>query len=84
MMPNMLFFHHIGKPNIICEVDILSYKIIKYGKSRERRNYSRVQTSVELPNLLEIQTGSFEWFKTEGIKELFKEISPIKDHSERL
>ena len=62
----------------------MSYKNVLYGKDRIRRNYSRVQTAVELPNLLEIQTGSFEWFKTEGIKELFKEISPIKDHSERL
>ncbi len=55
-----------------------------YGKNRIRRNYSRVQTIVDLPNLLEIQTKSFEWFANEGIKELFKEISPIKDHSEKL
>ncbi len=62
----------------------MSYKNVVYGKNRVRRNYSRVQTVVELPNLIEIQTGSFQWFKTEGIKELFKEISPIKDHSEKL
>ena len=62
----------------------MSYKNVKYGKERIRRDYSRVQTTVDLPNLLEIQTGSFEWFKNEGIKELFKEISPIKDHSEKL
>lgn len=49
-----------------------------------RRNYSRVQTNVELPNLIEIQTKSFDWFIHEGIKELFKEISPIKDHAEKL
>ena len=57
---------------------------MKYGKCRERRNYSRVQTVVDLPDLLEIQTASFEWFKNVGIKSLLEEISPIKDHSEKL
>ena len=42
----------------------LSYKNVIYGKNRVRRNYSRVQTNVELPNLIEIQTKSFEWFIT--------------------
>jgi len=61
----------------------LNYKNVVYGKNRVRRNYSRVQTNVELPDLIEVQTKSFEWFKSEGIKELFKEISPITDHSEK-
>ena len=55
-----------------------------YGKDRVRRNYSKVQTVVELPELLDVQTKSFEWFATEGIKELFKELSPIKDYSGKL
>ena len=62
----------------------MSYKNVIYGKNRVRRNYSRVQTNVELPNLIEIQTKSFEWFITEGIKELFTELSPIKDHGENM
>jgi len=62
---------------------VLNYKNVVYGKNRVRRNYSRVQTNVELPDLIEVQTKSFEWFKSEGIKELFKEISPITDHSEK-
>ena len=33
------------------------------------------------PNLIEIQLNSFEWFKEKGLRELFEEISPIKDHS---
>ena len=61
----------------------MNYKNVVYGKNRVRRNYSRVQTNVELPDLIEVQTKSFEWFKSEGIKELFKEISPITDHSEK-
>lgn len=62
----------------------MSYKNVVYGKNRIRRNYSRVQTNVELPNLTEVQTKSFNWFINEGIKELFREITPIKDHSEKL
>ncbi len=60
------------------------YKEVIYGKNRVRRNYSKVQTNVELPNLIEVQTKSFDWFVNEGIKELFTEISPIKDHGEKL
>ena len=58
----------------------MSWKPEIYGKNRVRRNYSRVQTNVELPNLIEVQTKSFDWFVKEGLKELFKEISPIRDH----
>lgn len=42
-----------------------------------RRNYSRISGALELPNLIEVQTKSFEWFKNEGIKEVFEDIYPI-------
>jgi len=54
-------------------------KVVKYGKKRERRNYSRINVALELPNLIEIQTASYEWFLDQGIKEMFKDISPIED-----
>ena len=56
--------------------NILGYKNVKYGKNRIRRNYSRVQTNVELPNLIEVQTGSFQWLIAKGLNDLFQEISP--------
>ena len=55
----------------------MNYKNVKYGKNRIRRNYARVQTNVELPNLIEIQTKSFDWFIHDGLKNLLKEVSPI-------
>ena len=58
----------------------MSYKNVNYGKKSVRRNYSKVRTEVELPNLIEIQTKSFDWFVTEGLKELFKDVSPIKSY----
>ena len=56
----------------------MSYKNVIYGKDRVRRNYSRVQTNVELPNLIEIQTKSYDDFINNGLKRLFATISPIK------
>ena len=53
---------------------------VTQAKSRiNRRNYSRISGSLELPNLVEIQTNSFEWFKNEGIKEVFDE-EGLKKH----
>jgi DNA-directed RNA polymerase subunit beta len=63
-------------------VDNLSYKIVQYGRTTQRRNYGRVQTNVDLPNLIEVQTASFQWLLGEGFDELFKELSPIKDHGD--
>lgn len=75
---------HIYSGKNIVRWQILNFKNEVYGKNRVRRNYARVLTNVELPNLIEVQTKSFNWFLQTGIKELFKEISPIRDHSEKL
>lgn len=57
-----------------------SYRIVASGKKAERRDYSKVSGHLELPNLVEIQTNSFEWFKNEGIGEVFNEIFPIQNY----
>lgn len=59
-------------------------KIVQYGKKRQRRNYSRINVALELPNLIEIQTASYQWFLDEGIREMFKDISPIEDNNGNL
>ncbi len=56
------------------------YRIVASGKKAERRDYSKVSGHLELPNLVEIQTDSFEWFKNEGIAEVFNEIYPIQNY----
>ncbi len=45
----------------------------------ERRSFARIRDAIELPRLIETQINSFEWFKREGLRELFDEISPITD-----
>ena len=42
------------------------------------KNYARTSDVLELPSLIEVQLNSFEWFKREGLRELFDEISPIE------
>ena len=37
-----------------------------------------------MPNLIDVQKKSYEWFIKEGLKEVFRDISPIKDHNETL
>ena len=60
-------------------------KNVTQVKSRiNRRNYSRISGSLELPNLVEIQTNSYEWFKNEGIKEVFNDVYPISNFNETL
>jgi len=47
--------------------------------SLSKRKFFRDQVLVSLPNLIEIQTDSYEWFWEKGIKELFDEVNPIAD-----
>ncbi len=58
----------------------MSYKIKNFGKKSVRRDYSKIRTEIELPNLISIQTQSFDWFVTEGLKEVFDYVSPIRSY----
>ncbi|MEG0686219.1 MAG: DNA-directed RNA polymerase subunit beta, partial [Erysipelotrichales bacterium] len=62
----------------------MAYNIESFGKLVQRRNYSRIHSSLELPPLVEIQTHSFDWFIKEGIKEVLDDIYPIKNHNNNL
>ena len=48
-------------------------------KERERRYFTAARDAMALPDLIEIQKSSYRWFLEDGIRELLKEISPIKD-----
>ncbi|AMC92616.1 DNA-directed RNA polymerase subunit beta [Erysipelothrix larvae] len=60
------------------------YRIKKFGNKAERRDYSQVSGQLDLPNLVEIQTEAYEWFKNEGLPEVFNEIYPIISHNENV
>ena len=56
---------------------------INSGKSL-RMSYSRQKEVLEMPNLIEVQKDSYQWFLDEGLKEVFADISPITDYSGKL
>ena len=53
-------------------------KDVMYGKTL-RKSYAKYQEILEMPNLLKIQKDSYEWFLQDGIKEVFRDVSPITD-----
>lgn len=61
----------------------LAGHLVQYGR-RTRRSYARINEVLEIPNLIEIQQKSYEWFLEEGLREMFQDISPIQDFTGNL
>ena len=59
-------------------------QLVQYGRHRQRRSFARISEVLELPNLIEIQSSSYQWFLDEGLKEMFQDISPIEDFAGNL
>ena len=49
-----------------------------------RMSYSRKKEVLDMPNLIEVQRDSYQWFLDEGLSEAFADISPITDYSGKL
>ncbi len=56
---------------------------VTYGK-RVRMSYSHIDEVLDLPDLIEVQKTSYEWFVKEGLKEVFEDISPVQDYTGNL
>ncbi len=61
----------------------LAGHLVQYGR-RTRRSYARINEILEVPNLIEIQQKSYDWFLEEGLREMFQDISPIQDFTGNL
>ena len=48
---------------------------------RARKSFSRIENVLDLPNLIDIQKASFQWFLDEGLRETIDDISPIEDYT---
>ena len=53
----------------------------KVAAPRARTSFSRIKEVLELPNLIDIQRASFDWFLNEGLRETIDDISPIEDYT---
>ena len=51
--------------------------------SRYNKSYARIPQVLDVPNLIQSQIQSYDWFKDDALKEVFREISPISDYTER-
>ncbi len=56
---------------------------VKLGKNT-RMSYGKIQEILEMPNLIEIQKNSYDWFLDEGLKDVFHDVSPITDYAGNL
>ncbi len=52
-------------------------------KTQDVRSYARIPQVLEVPNLIQSQIQSYEWFNQKGLDEVFREVSPIKDYTEK-
>ena len=57
---------------------------VKFGKHRQRRSYARISEVIDLPDLIEIQTLSYDKFLETGLKDVFKDVSPIEGNNDKL
>ncbi|MEG0898275.1 MAG: DNA-directed RNA polymerase subunit beta [Oscillospiraceae bacterium] len=62
---------------------MMNVKTVKQGKT-VRKSYSKINEVVDMPNLIEVQKNSYEWFLNEGLKEVFKDVSEITDYQGNL
>ena len=62
---------------------MVNVKPVKQG-SRERMSFSKINEVMEMPNLIEVQKDSYQWFLDKGLKEVFRDIDEITDYSGNL
>ena len=56
---------------------------VRYGR-RERLSFAKIEEVLDMPNLIEIQQRSYQWFLDEGLRKMFRDISPIQDFTGNL
>ncbi len=58
-------------------------KDVKMGKN-VRKSFAKIDEVLEMPNLIDLQKSSYEWFIKEGLREVFRDVSPITDYTGNL
>ncbi|MEG1367156.1 MAG: DNA-directed RNA polymerase subunit beta, partial [Oscillospiraceae bacterium] len=62
---------------------MMKVKPVQLGKT-ERMSFSSIDEVIPMPNLIEVQKNSYQWFLKEGLKEVFRDISTIEDYTGNL
>ncbi|MDR7450115.1 MAG: hypothetical protein QN197_13105, partial [Armatimonadota bacterium] len=61
----------------------IEHKVVRRGR-RPRVSFAKIPEILDVPDLVEVQRRSYEWFLREGIREVFEEVSPIQDFTGNL
>ena len=59
---------------------MVNVKPVQLGKT-ERMSFARIEEVINMPNFIEVQKNSYQWFLDEGLKEVFRDISTIEDYT---
>ncbi|MGD9560199.1 MAG: DNA-directed RNA polymerase subunit beta, partial [Oscillospiraceae bacterium] len=62
---------------------MVNVKPVKLGTT-ERMSFSRIEEVLEMPNLIEVQKNSYQWFLEEGLKEVFRDVGSVEDYTGNL
>lgn len=62
---------------------MVNVKPVKQGKTT-RMSFSRIDEVLQMPNLIEVQKNSYQWFLDEGLQEVFRDVSPVTDYQDNL
>lgn len=62
---------------------MVNVKPVKLGRNT-RMSFSKINEVMEMPNLIEVQKNSYQWFLNEGLKEVFRDVADITDYSGNL
>ena len=62
---------------------MVNVKPVKLGRNT-RMSFSKINEVMEMPNLIEVQKNSYQWFLDEGLKEVFRDVADITDYSGNL
>ena len=76
---NFIFF----KAGVFGYMEKERIRSVKLGNVA-RESYSKISEVLEMPNLIEVQKDSYKWFLSEGLQEVFQDVSPISDYSGNL
>ena len=63
---------------------MVNVKDVQLGKNVVRKSFAKIDEVLEMPNLIDIQKSSYKWFLEQGLKEVFEDMSAIKDYNETL
>ena len=61
-----------------------SVQTVKLSKKVERRSFAQIEEVLGMPNLIEVQKKSYEWFLKDGLREVFRDVASITDYSGNL